>query len=494
MQYDQKEWLKKIDEVIQNGPYDASWESLSRHETPAWFRDAKLGIFIHWGVYSVPAFSTEWYSRTMYLEGSREFEHHVKTYGPHKEFGYKDFIPMFTADKFDAKKWIDLFRRAGARYVVPVAEHHDGFQMYKSDLSRWNAANMGPKRDVLGELTEEIKKQGMINGASTHRIEHWWFMGCGRSFESDITGEFERGHIYWPSIPEQPESFEDLFFKPEPSEEFLNDWMIRTCELIDRYHIHELYFDWWIQQAVAKPYLQKIAAYYYNRAAEWGEEVMIAYKHDSFMFGTAVVDIERGQFSEVQPFPWQTDTAIAKNSWCYTEGNDFKKPWSILCDLVDVVSKNGTMLLNVGPKADGTISEEDTRVLEAIGSWLSVNGEAIYGSRPWRYAEEGPTKQEAGHFTDTKDKVYTAEDFRFVTNHGKLYAACMRYPEDGKLLIRTLGRKARCADSKFFGIIKDVDVLGFDEKPYFEETEDGLVIETKTVKSDSPVFFRVTVA
>ncbi|MBR0087525.1 MAG: alpha-L-fucosidase [Lachnospiraceae bacterium] len=466
--YDQKKWLKKINDVIVQGPYEANWESLSKHQTPQWFRDAKFGIFIHWGLYSVPAFANEWYSRNMYIQGSSEFEHHIRVYGLQKNFGYKDFIPMFKAEKFDASKWIELFKRSGARYVVPVAEHHDGFQMYRSELSHWNAAEMGPRRDVLGELTEEMKKQGLINGASTHRIEHWWFMGGGRHFDSDITDEEKPGGFYWPAVSEQPENLEDSFFEPVPSEEFLNDWRIRTCELIDRYHLHELYFDWWIHHASARPYLQKIGAYFYNRAVEWGQEVMIAYKHDSFMFGTAVPDVERGQFAEVQSFPWQTDTAIAKNSWCYTEGNDYKKPWSILCDLVDVVSKNGTMLLNVGPKADGTISEEDTKVLESIGAWLRANGEAIYGSRPWRYAQEGPTKELQGQFTDARDKVYTSEDFRFMINHGKLYAACMRYPEDGKILIRTLGKKAHTEDAKFSGIIDDVDVLGFNEKPSFK--------------------------
>ena len=492
MIYNQKEWLRKIDEVIKNGPYEASWESLSKHKTPDWFRDAKLGIFIHWGVYSVPAFSTEWYSRMMYLEGSREFEHHVKTYGPQKKFGYKDFIPLFKAEKFDPAAWVDLFKRAGAKYVVPVAEHHDGFQMYRSSLSHWNSAEMGPKRDVLGEITAETRKQGLISGASTHRIEHWWFMGGGRHFESDITEDEKPGDFYWPAVKEQPENFDDLDFRPVPSEEFLNDWMIRTCELIDNYRICELYFDWWIQETAAKPYLMKIAAYYYNRAEEWGEDVLIAYKHDAFMFGTAVVDIERGQFPEVQPFPWQTDTAIAKNSWCYTENNEFKKPWSILCDLVDVVSKNGTMLLNVGPKADGTISEEDTKVLEEIGRWMSVNGEAIYGSRPWRSSGEGPTRLEAGQFTDAKDKIYTSEDFRFMVNHGKLYAACMRYPKSGKICIRSLAKKERTGESKYYGLIKDVDVLGFKEKPSFRQTAEGLVIETKTVHGENPVFFRMT--
>ena len=490
--YDQREWLEKIRRVIAEGPYTDTWESLAKHRTPEWFRDAKLGIFIHWGIYSVPAFGNEWYSRNMYQQGTREFEHHLQTWGPQKEFGYKDFIPLFKAEKFDPEKWAALFQKAGAKYVVPVAEHHDGFQMYRSELSRWNAFEMGPKRDVLGEVSQAVQARGMRSGASTHRIEHWWFMGGGRHFDSDITDAEKRGDFYWPAVKEQPENHDDLYFQPVPSEEFLNDWMIRCCELIDNYQPKELYFDWWIQEAAAKPYLRKIAAYYYNRAAAWQEEVLIAYKHDAFAFGTAVVDIERGQFDSVQPFPWQTDTAIAKNSWCYTEGNDFKKPWSILCDLVDVVAKNGTMLLNVGPKADGTISKEDTRILEEIGGWMAANGEAIYGSRPWRYSQEGPTKQEKGQFTDGKDKIYTCEDFRFTQKDGKIYAACMHYPEEGKILIKSLARKEHTAESAFYGIIKDVDVLGFEEKPEWKLTGEGLEIQTRRVASDKPVLFRIT--
>ncbi|MDE7297957.1 MAG: alpha-L-fucosidase [Lachnospiraceae bacterium] len=488
--YDKQKELEKIDSCIRAGRYKDTWESLAEHETPRWFRDAKFGIFIHWGIYSVPAFGSEWYSRNMYIQGSPEFEHHVKTYGAQKDFGYKDFIPMFKAEKFDAAEWISLFRQAGAKYIVPVAEHHDGFQMYDSALSKWNAANMGPCRNVLGELSEEAKKAGLVNGASTHRIEHWFFMGHGKEFESDITDAEQPGDFYWPAMPEQ--NHHDLFSEPVPTQEFLEDWMIRTCELIDRYRVKELYFDWWIQHSSAKPYLKKVAAYYYNRALEWGEEVMIAYKHDAFMFGTAVVDIERGQFANIQPFAWQTDTAIAKNSWCYTEHNDFKKARDILCDLADIVSKNGCLLLNVGPKADGTISEEDTAVLKEIGDWLAANGEAIYGTRTWRIAAEGPTAVEEGQFTDGRDKVFTSEDFRFTRKGENLYAICLNYPADGKVLIRALGEQDASRLPKFHGIIDRVSVLGFDEEPRWERTQEGLTITTETVASDKPVVFRVT--
>lgn len=488
--YDKKAWLKKIDEVIAKGPYRADWNSLSAYRVPEWYKDAKFGIFIHWGIYSVPAFGNEWYSRNMYIQGSPEFEHHRKTYGDQKDFGYKDFIPLFKAERFEPKEWAELFKKAGARYVVPVAEHHDGSQMYDSEISRWNAAGMGPKRNVLGELSEEFNRRGMVNGASTHRIEHWFFMGHGKEFESDITDAEQEGDFYWPAMPERDHY--DLFSEPAPSKEFLEDWMIRTCELIDRYRIKILYFDWWIQHQSAKPYLQKIAAYYYNRAAEWGEEVVICYKHDAFMFGTALVDIERGQFADIQPFYWQTDTAIAKNSWCYTENNDFKKAKDILCDLVDIVSKNGNLLLNVGPKADGTISDEDKAVLLEIGEWMEKNGEAIYGSRPWRIAAEGPTKVAEGQFTDGKDKVFTAEDFRFTVKGDSLYAICLHYPEDGRVTIKALGEQDASHLPKFHGIIKRIEILGFEEQPVWNRDGEGLHIETGTVNSDKPVVFKVT--
>lgn len=487
--YNKREWLDKIDRVIENGFYKDDWNSLSQYTVPKWFKDAKFGIFIHWGIYSVPAFGSEWYSRNMYIQGSKEYEHHLKTYGPHKDFGYKDFIPMFKAEKFDPGQWLELFKNAGAKYMVPVAEHHDGFQMYDSEVSIWNAMNMGPKRNVLKELSEAAAKEGIVAGASTHRIEHWFFMGHGKEFESDITDEEKEGDFYWPATKEP--DHHDLFSEPTPTKEFLEDWMIRTCEIIDRYRIRILYFDWWIQHSAARPYLKKIAAFYYNRALEWGEEVVICYKHDAFMFGTALVDIERGQFAQSKNFYWQTDTAIAKNSWCYTENNDFKKAKDILCDLVDIVSKNGNLLLNVGPRADGTITQEDKAVLLEIGEWLKKNGEAVYGSRTWRFASEGPTEVEEGQFTDAKDKVFSSEDFRFTVKGDSLYVFALSYPDSGKITVKTLSQSDASILPKFSGIIEDVDVLGFNEKPKWSRDEQGLHISTENVHSDKPVVFKV---
>lgn len=488
-QYDMGPYLRTIDEVIARGPFTDTWESLCGWKVPEWYRKAKFGIFIHWGVYSVPAFGSEWYSRNMYRQGSPEYEHHIKTYGKQAEFGYKDFIPLFRAEQFDPAAWADLFHRAGARYVVPVAEHHDGFQMYRSEISHWNAYEMGPKRDILGELKEQCEALGMQVGASSHRIEHWFFMGHGKEFDSDIKEPMQRGDFYWPAMPEP--DFQDLDSEPAPSEEYLQDWLVRTCEIIDRYRPKVLYFDWWIQHRAVKPYLKKLAAYYYNRAAEWGGEAAINYKHDAFLFGTAVPDVERGQFADVKPYFWQTDTSIALNSWGYTGGNLYRAPEDILRDLVDIVSKNGTFLLNVGPKPDGTISREETRVLEHIGKWLAVNGEAIYGSDVYRVYGEGPTQIVEGQFADKIKKNFTSEDFRFTMAHGFLYAIALVCSGDGKYLIKTLGEKDASRQANFHGVIRDVRILGCEEKPVWERAEEGLHIAT-SYRSEDPVVFRIT--
>ncbi len=482
--------LDEIDRVIAQGPYQDTWESLSRWKAPDWFRDAKFGIFLHWGLYSVPAYANEWYSRNMYIQGMDQFEHHVKTYGPQKDFGYKDFIPLFRAEKFDPEEWLSLFSRAGARYIVPVAEHHDGFQMYKSAVSHWNAYEMGPKRDIVGELSQKAAEKGLINGASSHRAEHWWFMGNGKNFESDVHEPLKRGDFYWPAMPEPNQM--DIHSEPCPTEEYLCDWLIRTAEIIDRFRPRILYFDWWLIHASFRPYIRKLAAYYYNRAAEWGFVPVIASKYDAFLFGSTLPDVERGQFASVKPYAWQTDMACALNSWCYTEQNVYREPASIVQDLVDIVSKNGNLLLNVGPKADGTIGPEDTAILEGIGRWLQENGEAVYFTRPWKRFGEGPTEIREGFFTDGEKKQFTSRDFRFTQKGDHLYVTALHPDQQGRYCVTSLAQKEAPSQMDFTGLIASVESLENGAPVPFTRDEQGLHLFGPARTDDYPTVFRVT--
>lgn len=418
--------LEQVENVVAQGPFNSNWSSLRGYRVPDWYISGKFGIFIHWGVYSVPAFGNEWYPRQMYQQGSDAYTHHVATYGPHKKFGYKDFIPRFTMHDFDASDWARLFAQTGAKFVVPVAEHHDGFAMYDSELSDWTAAKMGPQRDVVGQLAEAVRAEGLVFGVSSHRAEHNWFFDGGTTFDSDVQDPANAG-LYGPAAT-APKDLSSLYQAP-PSKAFLDDWLARTCELVDKYQPQLVWFDWWIQHDAFKPYLQRFAAYYYNRAAEWQKGVAINHKYEAFPEGTAVFDIERGQVSELHEGFWQNDTSVARNSWGYTENQDYKDVVSIIHDLVDVVSKNGALLLNIGPKADGTIPEPERAMLREIGAWLTTNGEAIYDTEPWETFGEGPTTVPEGAFSDTKRNAFTSRDIRFTAKPGILYATVMAWPE-----------------------------------------------------------------
>lgn len=488
-----QEYLKQIDEVIAGGEFKDNWASLSHHKTPKWYSEAKFGIFIHWGIYSVPAYNNEWYSREMYDKTKPSYRHHVKTYGNPKDFGYKDFIPMFKGEKFNANEWVTLFKKSGAQYVMPVSEHHDGFAMYDTDFNNWNSTKMGPMRDLTGEIKSACEQNGLKFCASNHRAEHFFFMNMGRTIDSDVNDEkyqdFYGPAFYCDELGATKMSATTCnVYTISPSEEFLKDWTVRVCEFIDKYQPKVLYFDWWIENKGFKPYLKKIAAYYYNRANEWGEEVTINYKKQAFAPDCATVDVERGALVGISPNTWQTCTVVGKYSWGYTKNNEFKSAEHIICDLIDIVSKNGNMLLNVGPKSDGTITREETRVLLDIGKWLEINGEGIYSTKPWQIFGEGKVNAKDGFFQDNKKKPFTNKDFRFTYKDGCVYAFQMKPTSSDTVKIKSFKK----IDEDM--IISRVTLLGQSEPLYFTRDGKAMTIHLKNkIKTDLPICFKLEI-
>ena len=466
--------LTKVDHAGHQGPFRPDWESLQKYEVPEWYKDAKFGIFIHWGVYSVPAFGSEWYPRDMYREDSEVYKHHIATYGAQDKFGYKDFIPMFKAQNFDPAAWAHLFSQSGAKYVVPVAEHHDGFAMYDSGLSDWTAAKMGPRRDIIGDLAKAVRAEGLHFGASSHRVEHNFFLGVGRRIASDINdpkyAAFYGPAHNWLEAKEGTPVSNDFTYV---SSAWTADWLARSAEIVEKYHPDVMYFDWWIGQPSVRADLTRFAAFYYNDSLKYGDHVgVINYKDYALEEHSAVLDLERGQLGDIRPLYWQTDTSVSNKSWGYIKNDTFKSAQFVVHQLIDIVSKNGNLLLNIGPRSDGTIPDEVQHVLLDVGSWLKVNGEAIYGTRPWKIYGEGPTKVAAGSFHDTDTANYTAEDFRFTTKANTLYSIELGWPSSIEAVIRSLGSNALGGQK-----VESVVLLGSDAKLQFQQQPDGLHIQ-----------------
>ncbi len=485
------EILQEVNKTTHEGPFRADWESLKNYEVPEWYKDAKFGIFIHWGVYSVPAFGNEWYPRNMYVPGSPEYKHHIATHGPQDKFGYKDFIPMFKAEHYDPAAWAKLFKESGAKYVVPVFEHHDGFAMYDNSLSDWTAVKMGPHRDLWGDLAKAVRAEGLHLGASSHRVEHNFFLGVGRAIPSDVNdpanAAFYGPAHNWFENPNATPLSDDFTYV---SEAWTNDWLARSAEIVQKYHPDVMYFDWWIGQPSVRAALTKFAAFYYNTSLANGDHVgVINYKDYAMQEHSAVLDVERGQLSDIRPLYWQTDTSISDKSWGYVENDTYKSPEFIVHQLVDIVSKNGNLLLNIGPRSNGTIPEAAQQVLLDIGAWLKTNGDAVYGTRPWRVYGEGPTKVTAGSFHDTDTHPYTADDFRFTTKGGAIYAIELGWPASHQAVIHALASDA--ATQK----IESVSLLGAGSTLQFQQQPDGLHIQLPDQPPGKYAYaFRITFA
>jgi alpha-L-fucosidase len=469
-----------------SGNFQPTWDSLTQYKIPEWYTDAKFGIFIHWGIYSVPAHDREWYPRLMYLRDNPVFEWHRQHWGPQSMFGYKDFVPMFTAARWNPDEWVELFRRAGAKYVVPVGEHHDGFPMYDCMLSDWTAAKMGPRRDVVGELGRAIRNQGLKFGVSSHRAFHWSYYTFADDF--DTTNPLYAG-LYGPIHAPTPfvkSSIREM--SQTVSAQFLQDWFARTVGIVDQYQPDLMWFDFGFESPEFEASRKQFAAYYYNQQAKWSRGVVINYKHDAYPEDAAVLDIERGFLDKTRSRFWQTDTSVGRKSWGYISNEEYKSADEIVDELVDIVSKNGCLLLNVGPKPDGTIPDEAKNILLAIGRWLEVNGKAIYGTRPWKVYGEGPTKRTSGYFSESHMKGFTGQDIRFTTDGSSLYVIALAWP-GRELSVKSLAASANIASQK----IADVKLLGYDGNLKWKQSDESMTVEMPDKQYGNYAFtFKVT--
>jgi alpha-L-fucosidase len=465
--------LGKISAQTQKQDYQPTFESLDKaNPVPDWFKDAKFGIYFHWGVYSVPAFGNEWYPRNMYIEGSAENKHHIETYGDPSEWPYNYFItgakdkkgnfvqfaPKLKSEggKFDPDEWAQLFADAGAKFAGPVAEHHDGFSLWASNVNPWNAKDMGPKLDLVGLLTKAIRKKNMRVILSMHHAYN-------------ITG-------YYDHVPKTDDPKLRMLFGQQGKEKNEAFWLSKHKEIIDNYKPDIVWQDFNLH-VISQSVLLEFLSYYYNKAAEWNKEVVATYK-DGLNPKCAVLDYERGGPVDITENYWLTDDAISSSSWCYTEGIGYYSKKQVLHGFLDRISKNGNLLLNISPKADGTIPQAQKDILLAVGSWLKKYGEAAYGTRAWEKYGEGPTKMGAVHGVMGAPVEGTAKDIRYTRSkdYTTLYAILLGWEKGEKeVLLKSLSSD-RIASKN----LKSVELINGEAGKYlplvYKQDEKGLIV------------------
>ena len=452
-------------------PTDAS---LARYQCPDWFRDAKFGIWAVWGPESVPE-QGDWYARHMYEQGSDYYNYHVKTYGHPSKVGYKDVIPHFKAERWDPDRLMDMYKTAGAKYFCMIAMHHDNFDCWNSTGRRWNSVNNGPHRDIAREWQTAARKHGLRFGMTEHLAASWWFYSASKG--SDKTGPLagvpydgtdpSTYDLYWQGN-EHPNG---NYYLPNAPAFVKEAWFDRITDLIDKYHPDLLYSD--SPLPYPDDYGRALLAHYYNdnMARNKGAlEAIYNCKEDSQ--GRWVRDFERGVDDNISPYPWQTDTCVG--DWYYKrslyENHQYKTTETVLHMLADIVSKNGNLLLNFPLRGDGTLDADEQKILSELAAWMPINGEAIFGSRPWSVYGEGPLRVKGGMFNEGKLN-YTAQDIRFTQKDGALFALMLGWPEDGQVCIRSLGQPAQGGSE-----VQDVRLLGYPGKLSWTQTTQGLNI------------------
>ncbi len=476
---------QKLNLPIAPGPFQPTFESFSQYQCPEWFRDAKLGMWAHWGPQAVPMMG-DWYAKHMYVQGHKQYEDHLQNYGHPSTNGYKDIIPLWKAEKWDPDRLIALYKKAGARYFVSMGSHHDNFYLWNSQLHKWNAVNMGPKRDVVGDWQKAAKKQGLYFGVSEHLgASFTWFQD---SHKSDKTGP-KAGVPYDGADPR----WQDLYhFPAEPGDtawystnpKWQQQWFDRIKELVDMYKPDLLYTDGGVP--FGNEVGRSMIAHFYNADAarhEGKPQVVYTCKQESK--GMWIDDLERGVMPGIRPTPWQTDTSIG--DWYYNKNWKYRGTDWVIHMLVDIVSKNGNLLINVVQRPDGSLDPEAEQILAQMADWIAINGEAIYGTRPWLIHGEGPVRTEGGQFKE--DFAYSAKDVRFTTKgDGTLYAFVMGWPAEGQVTIRSLAKRPGVT-----GEIRDVKLLGHEGVIKWTHDNNGLTIQLPAAKPcDYAVAFKIS--
>jgi alpha-L-fucosidase len=456
---------------IAKGPFEPTWESLRQFQCPEWYRDAKFGIWSHWGPQSVPMYG-DWYARNMYMEGSDQYRYHMRKFGHPSQFGWKDVVPLWKAEKFDPEGLMDLFAAAGAKYFFAQAAHHDNFHNWNSTYHRWNAVNMGPHQDIVGLWQKAAQSHGLPFGLSEH-------IGATFNWYAHTKGADQSGPFAGVPYDGNDPAFEDFYLPNQGAPDALTDWYTSNPwwhakwyafvkDIVDQYQPDLLYSDGGVPFG---EYGLNIISHLYNRSASRhggaNQAVYTQKDRNESVYKVGVLDIERSQLPEILPHVWQTDTSVG--DWFYNFRDVYKTPRHVLDILVDVVSKNGNLLLTIPQRPDGTVDDECIYLLKSLEKWMRVNGEGIYGTRPWTVFGEGPS-QVVNKVYQEDEVPWTIEDFRFTQKAGQVYAFQMKWPEGGKTVIRSLALEQVPA-------VKAVRVLGYEGPVRFEQTRRGLAID-----------------
>ncbi|MCE3289496.1 MAG: alpha-L-fucosidase [Caulobacter sp.] len=497
--------------------FEANWDSLiAGYRTPDWFRDAKLGIWAHWGPQCVPEFG-DWYGRLMYVQGNPFYEHHLKTYGHPSKFGFMEIMNLWKAQAWSPEDLLDLYQAAGARYVMAMANHHDNLDMFDSPHP-WNTLKVGPKRDIVGTWEKAVRARDLRFGVSNHGAHawHWWQTAYGYDAEGPMKGQrYDAFKLtkadgkgkWWEGLDPQELYTGPSFVPPDGlntiaemnawhdardgqwletlppnNPAFVASWARRQKALVDRYRPDMVYFD--NTGLPLERYGLEATAYYYNASLAWrGELPVVNGKKLAPAQRRGIVEtVERGFSDALRPEPWQTDTCIG--DWHYNRsrftGHTYVPAASVIQRLCDIVAKNGNLLLNIPMRGDGSIDADERAILKDMAAWVAVNGEAIFASRPWRHYGEGPTQVKGGMFSENGARPWTAQDIRFTTRAGALYALALDWPADGRLIIRSLGLTALEGRR-----VEAVRLLGADALP-FVQTDEALTV---TLPERRPVAF-----